>query len=222
MRESFIFYKSFYESIKELDAEHQVEIYNAIFKHQFEGIETDLKGISKSIFTLIIPQLEANNKRWENGKKGGRPKNQKKTEIKPNENQTITKVKANVNDNVNVNENDNDNVNVNIFDYIESNFGRTLNAIEYEEINSWEDNELTRYAIKQAVLNGAYNIKYISKILFNYKKNSIITVQQAQQEEKKFKGEQDVPEWFDKEIKGDDASEESKEFARKYYGYSGE
>ena len=208
MRESFIFYKSFYESIKELDAEHQVEIYNAIFKHQFEGIETDLKGISKSIFTLIIPQLEANNKRWENGKKGGRPKNQKKTEIKPNENQTITKVKANVN--------------VNIFDYIESNFGRTLNAIEYEEINSWEDNELTRYAIKQAVLNGAYNIKYISKILFNYKKNSIITVQQAQQEEKKFKGEQDVPEWFDKEIKGDDASEESKEFARKYYGYSGE
>ena len=218
MRESFIFYKSFYESIKELDAEHQVEIYNAIFKHQFEGIETNLKGISKSIFTLIIPQLEANNKRWENGKKGGRPKNQNKTERKPKENQTITETKPNVNVNDNENDNENHNVNDNIFDYIEKNFGRTLNPIEYEEINSWEDNELTRYAIKQAVLNGAYNIKYISKILFNYKKNSITTVQQAQQEEKRFKGEKDTPEWFDKEIKEEELTDEEREFNRKYFG----
>ena len=73
-RESFVFYKSFYESIKELDPSDQVQIYNAIFNYQFEGEESELKGICKSIFTLIIPQLEANNKRYLNGLKGGAPK----------------------------------------------------------------------------------------------------------------------------------------------------
>ena len=71
----------------------------------------------------------------------------------------------------------------NLFDFIQENFGRTLAPIEYEEIKTWEDNELTRYAIKQAVLNGKYGIKYISKILYEYQKNNVTTVQQAQQRE---------------------------------------
>lgn len=75
----------------------------------------------------------------------------------------------------------------NIYDFIENNFGRTLSPIEYEEISNWEDNELTRYAIKQTVLNGVYNLKYIATILNNYKKNNITSVQQAQEQEKKFK-----------------------------------
>lgn len=74
-----------------------------------------------------------------------------------------------------------------IYDFIEENFGRTLSPIEYEEISKWEDNELTRYAIKQAVLNGKYNIKYISRILDSYKTKKIKTVQQAQQDEESFK-----------------------------------
>ena len=81
-RSSCIFYKSFYESIKELDPVDQVQIYDAIFQYQFNGELKELKGICKSIFTLIIPQLEANNKRYENGKKGGRPK-QEETKTKP-------------------------------------------------------------------------------------------------------------------------------------------
>lgn len=39
-----------------------------------------------------------------------------------------------------------------IYDFLEQNFGRTLNGIEIEMIREWNDNELTRYAIKQAVL----------------------------------------------------------------------
>lgn len=101
MRDSFIFYKSFYESIKELDPKDQVQIYNAIFEYEFYKNEPELSGVCKSIFTLIIPQLEANNKRYENGKKGGRPK----TKEKPNDNQNETKLKPNVNVNDNVNEN---------------------------------------------------------------------------------------------------------------------
>ena len=112
-RESFIFYKSFYESIKELDPLDQVQIYDAIFKYQFEAEEIELEGICKSIFTLIIPQLEANNKRYLNGLKGGAPKgNQNATKKQPKNNLELTKKQPNVNDNENVNVNDNENVNV--------------------------------------------------------------------------------------------------------------
>ena len=79
-----------------------------------------------------------------------------------------------------------------IYDFLEQNFGRTLNSIEMEVIREWNDNELTRYAIKQAVLNGKYNIKYINTTLVNYKNNSITTVQQAQEEEKKFKSRKEI------------------------------
>lgn len=105
-RDSFIFYKSFYNSIKELDPKEQVQIYDAIFQYQFEGNEIELKGVCKSIFTLIIPQLEANNKRYINGLKGGAPKgNQNATKKQPKNNQKITKKQSNENDNENVNEN---------------------------------------------------------------------------------------------------------------------
>lgn len=80
----------------------------------------------------------------------------------------------------------------NIYDFIEKNFGRTLSPVEYEEISNWQDNELTRYAIKQAVLNGKYNIKYISRILENYKNNGIKSVQEAQQEEEDFKNKKNT------------------------------
>ena len=109
-RGSCIFYRSFYESIKELTPEQQVQIYDAIFKYEFDNEEVELTGVCKSIFTLIIPQLEANNKRYTNGCKGGRPKNnQKETKTKPNKNQKETKTKANYNENENENYNVNDN-----------------------------------------------------------------------------------------------------------------
>ena len=89
-----------------------------------------------------------------------------------------------------------------IYDYIEENFGRTLSPIEYEEIASWEDNDLTRYAIKQSILNGKYNLKYINSILNDYKKNNIKTVQQAIEKEEKYKNnkEKNSLERFNEEI----------------------
>ena len=115
MRESFIFYKSFYESIKELDLKDQVQIYNAIFSYQFENKEIELTGVCKSIFTLIIPQLEANNKRYVNGCKGGAPKgNTNASKKQPKNNLKTTKNNLNLTEkqpNDNVNENDNVNRN---------------------------------------------------------------------------------------------------------------
>ncbi len=117
MRDSFVFYRSFYDAIKDLPRDVQGEIYTAIMEYSLYGKETEnLKPIARSVFTLMKPQIDVNNKRFENGKKGGRPKsgnepdgNQEETKEKPSNNQSETKSKPNVNDNVNANVNANEN-----------------------------------------------------------------------------------------------------------------
>jgi DnaD/phage-associated family protein len=76
--------------------------------------------------------------------------------------------------------------NKDIFTFIEENIGRTLSPLEYQEICTWEDNDLTRYAIKEAVLNGKCTIGYIRGILHNYKQNNITSVQQAEMKKEEF------------------------------------
>lgn len=99
----------------------------------------------------------------------------------------------------------------NLFEVVEENFGRTLNSIEYEEISSWEDNELTRYAIKEAILNGARSVKYINTILASYKAKNILTVEEAIKDKERFKnGKEPTPEWIDKKVEKKEASEEAR------------
>lgn len=114
-RETSIFYKNHYETILRLPPEKQLIIFKAVFDYAFYGKITEFKeedfacGI---IFDLIKPQIDANNRKYQNGKLGGRPKNnQNETKIKPKINQTKTKTKPNENVNVNVNENNNINNN---------------------------------------------------------------------------------------------------------------
>ena len=166
MRESFVFYKSFYESIKELDPSDQVKIYNAIFEYEFYQEEPELSGVSKSIFTLILPQLEANNKRYENGKKGGRPKNQEKTKTKPNKNQNKTKVEPN--DNVNVNVNDNDNVNDN--NIMSSKIKEIINYLNQpdieEPIRSFKPSANHTKSLITARLNEGFTVDDFKDVIF--------------------------------------------------------
>ena len=113
MRESFVFYRSFYDAIKDLPRDVQGEIYTAIMEYSLYGKETEnLKPIARSVFTLMKPQIDVNNKRFENGKRGGRPKsedkpkgnqNETKEKSKNNQNETKDEPNVNVNDNVNVN-----------------------------------------------------------------------------------------------------------------------
>ena len=115
MRESFVFYQSFYEALRELPDDIRLKMYDMIVVYALTGEEPDCGGIEKAVFSLIKPQIKANNQRYLNGCAGGKPKgknnpknyeedNQKITETKPKRNQKITKVKPN--ENVNVNEND--------------------------------------------------------------------------------------------------------------------
>lgn len=72
-----------------------------------------------------------------------------------------------------------------IYDFLQEN-GFTLTPIQLEIVNQWKDDELTRYAIKKAVLNNKFNINYISTILNSYQKNNIATIQQAMEDDEEF------------------------------------
>ena len=78
-RDSFLFYRSFYEAIKGLPKDIQVEIYTAIMEYALYGnLSEEMKPFAKSVFTLIKPVLDTNLQRYENGKKGGSKKRVKK------------------------------------------------------------------------------------------------------------------------------------------------
>lgn len=113
MRESTVFYRSFYEAIKELDADTQAQVYSAIFEYALNFNEVEVKGVAKTVFTLIKPQLDANLKRYENGTKAKVKQFASKQEAKPKQDRSKMEANVNVNDNVNVNENDNVNHNQN-------------------------------------------------------------------------------------------------------------
>lgn len=108
MRDSFVFYRSFSDAVKNLPAEEYKKVMQAVIGYALDGEEPEVGGIEYTVYCLVKPQIDANNKRYENGKKGGRPKlepnnNQEITKIKPNGNQDETKPQPNVyvNDNVN-------------------------------------------------------------------------------------------------------------------------
>lgn len=130
-RDSFIFYRSFFESLVELPTEMRVQVYDAICSLALNGEETEMDGIPKAVFILMKPQIEANNKRYANGKKPKAEQAKSKQEANSKQNrskseannkqdtcnneakskQAISKVEANENEECrmnNVNENDND------------------------------------------------------------------------------------------------------------------
>ncbi len=106
--------------------------------------------------------------------------------IKNNKNNNITTTTNNINYSNNNRDLNNNSSSNNLFTFIENNFGRTLSSLEYQEIATWDDNDLTRYAIKEAVLNGKFTIGYIRGILHNYKQNNITSVQQAEIKQEEF------------------------------------
>lgn len=202
MRDSVIFYISHYEIVKQMDNEQLGKLYRTLFETAMGNdpkIDDDIKIPFGFINNQMVLDIEKYNnkclKNKENGKLGGRPKKDTSLENEkpkkpngyfenPNENENENE-NYNYNYNENYNENDNGVINK-LLSFVEENFGRTLAPLEYEEIINWKDNELTRYAIKQAILNGKYNIKYISKILSAYERENIVTVRQAQEREREY------------------------------------
>lgn len=77
-RESFIFYRSFYEAIRCMPPDMQVEIYTAICEYALFGkLPKNLSEVTKGMLTLMKPNIDVNTARYENGKKGGRKRTNK-------------------------------------------------------------------------------------------------------------------------------------------------
>ncbi len=96
-RSSFVFYKTWWEAIKNLPRDVQGDVLTAIVEYGLNGETTEqLKPITKALLELVKPQIDANNQRFINGSKGGR-KNQVETEPEPNPNQDVTKPEPNPN-----------------------------------------------------------------------------------------------------------------------------
>lgn len=69
---------------------------------------------------------------------------------------------------------------IKIFEVIEKEFGRTLSPLEIEMIRSWDyPFEILKLAVAEASTNGQFVIKYIDRILFNWKKANVRTVDDA-------------------------------------------
>lgn len=67
-----------------------------------------------------------------------------------------------------------------IYSLIENNFNRVLSPIEYEIIKEWDYSyEIIELAVKEAILHNAKTIKYIDRILFNWKQNKVETLEDA-------------------------------------------
>lgn len=111
-RDTFIFYRSFKESMSDLSDTDKLIMYEAITDYSLDMKEPELTGFPKALFSLIRPFLDANTQRWKNGCKGGAPKGNKNnrfskstTEVQPEVNQSTTEVQANKDKNVNKDKN---------------------------------------------------------------------------------------------------------------------
>ena len=101
-----------------------------MLEYGLNGNEPETDGIEKTVFVMAKPQIDKNNQRYMNGKKGGR--NRTETEEEPNRNRNGTdkdsyceNTEPNVNDNVNVKDKDNEKENVNAKDNVKANLKKS-------------------------------------------------------------------------------------------------
>lgn len=75
-----------------------------------------------------------------------------------------------------------------IYEIIETEFGRTISPMEKEMIDTWDyPLNILKMAIKEAVTSNNYAIKYIDKIIYNWKKMKLSTEKQIEEQLRRFK-----------------------------------
>lgn len=61
MRDSFVFYRSFYESMQDLPDDYKINVFTALCEYALNGNEVEMDAITGAIFKLMRPQIDANN-----------------------------------------------------------------------------------------------------------------------------------------------------------------
>lgn len=81
----------------------------------------------------------------------------------------------------------------NLFSIFEQEFGRPLSPMEVDMINGWLDQDqyseaLILAALKEAVFSGKKIFRYVDRILLDWHRNQVHTVEQAREYSQKFRG----------------------------------
>jgi DNA replication protein len=82
-----------------------------------------------------------------------------------------------------------------LYTCFEQEFGRPLSPFECESLAMWMDDDhhdpvIIKAALREAVMSGKMNFRYIDRILFEWKKNGIKTIEQARNHGQKFRQKQ--------------------------------
>ena len=74
-RDSFVFYRSFYEILLKLNAEQTREYVLAMANYALNGELPKIEDLTADVaWTAAKPQIDANQRKYENSRKGGAPK----------------------------------------------------------------------------------------------------------------------------------------------------
>ena len=166
-RESILMYRSTREMLMDLKKEDPEQYMAAIemyMDYAFDGTEPELSGkslVTKLFWKASKPLIDANNKNYVNGCKGGAPKgnknnssgknqfgNKRTTQGQPKDNPSLTQGQRNVNENVNENANVSENVDEHVNDNANANVNVNVNIKErnpYIDINTMSITDFDKY-----------------------------------------------------------------------------
>lgn len=107
MRDSVLFYRSFYDALKNIPSDERLKVYDSIMEYGMYDRDPELDGVALAIFLLAKPQIDANNKRYENGCKAKKKQTVSETEanIKQDSSETGVKEKEKEKEKVKVKDN---------------------------------------------------------------------------------------------------------------------
>jgi hypothetical protein len=179
IRDSFIFYRSFFEAVKPLEKEQKADVLEAICAYALDGNLIELQGVSKGFFTLIKPQLDANRRKWTNGcKEKSKPEAKYKQQIikdEANPKQKISKPEANVNENeecklVIINVNEKFNIFWENYKPVKTSDGRIVNKGDKKIAQKSFDRQISKHSF-DIIFSG------LERYLLDCQKNNIPTCQ---------------------------------------------
>lgn len=100
---AFSFYKSYYDCLEDLEKDDKYEIIEAILKYVFEDKKPKFKGIKKTIWTLIEPNLNTSKNR--SNENSGAPKgNQNARKYRENQEENNSTKKQSKNNQSSIND----------------------------------------------------------------------------------------------------------------------
>lgn len=138
-RDSMVFYRSWLDAINRIKrSSDKLKFFLAIVEYGLNGEEIETNNEAIDMFMINVKaQLDKNNEKYKNGKRGGAPKGNKNA--KNNQKTTKNNQKTN-NDNDNVNGNDNENANDIIKDNeISSGMAPTEGGQPSDDKYEWEE-----------------------------------------------------------------------------------